>query len=101
MGTSARGDLLLPHALTSPPDTPTPAMHHLRLALRPFLPAPPNPALPSPPLRSSAEGAASGFRYFWMSDSCPSATDVSGPEGASGPFEVLSLAGPIAAALQI
>mmetsp|Transcript_19699 Transcript_19699/g.55004 ORF Transcript_19699/g.55004 Transcript_19699/m.55004 type:complete len:411 (+) Transcript_19699:41-1273(+) len=39
-----------------------------------------------------------GFRYFWMCDSCPTTVrDVSG----KAPFEVLSLAEPIAAALQI
>lgn len=45
-------------------------------------------------------GAASngGFRYFWLSDSCPQTTRaVKGRQ----PFEVLTLAGPIAAALQI
>jgi len=43
-------------------------------------------------------GAASGFRYFWMSDSCPQTVrDITG----KAPFEVLSLAAPIAAALQI
>ena len=39
-----------------------------------------------------------GFRYFWLSDSCPQTTrDVRG----KAPFELLSLAQPIAAALQI
>lgn len=45
-----------------------------------------------------AGGAMDGFRYFWISDSCPSSvqavTDLQ-------PFEVLSLAQPIAAALQV
>ena len=50
-----------------------------------------------PPLRI-AEGAKPGcFRYFWITDSCPAAVDVAKRE----PFEVLSLAAPIAAALQI
>ena len=43
-------------------------------------------------------GAIEGFKYFWISDSCPSSvkavTNVA-------PFEVLSLAEPIAAALQV
>ena len=39
-----------------------------------------------------------GFRYFWLTDSCPQTVgEVSG----RAPFEVLSLAAPIAAALQI
>ncbi|KIY93598.1 Ribose-phosphate pyrophosphokinase 3 [Monoraphidium neglectum] len=45
-------------------------------------------------------GAAAngGFRFFWLSDSCPQTTAaVKGRQ----PFEVLTLAGPIAAALQI
>ncbi|GLC36175.1 ribose phosphate diphosphokinase subunit prs4 [Pleodorina starrii] len=43
-------------------------------------------------------GAQDGFRYFWLSDSCPQTVrDVRN----KAPFEVLSLAGPIAAALQI
>lgn len=43
-------------------------------------------------------GAQDGFRYFWLSDSCPQTVrDVR----SKAPFEVLSLAGPIAAALQI
>jgi len=42
--------------------------------------------------------ASSGFRYFWMSDSCPQTVrDLEG----KAPFEVLTLAEPIAAALQI
>eukprot|EP00955_Chlamydomonas_euryale_P066357 359522-Chlamydomonas_euryale.AAC.2 len=49
-----------------------------------------------------AEGASPGaFRHFWICDSCPSAADVSAPDAPDGPFEVLSLAGPIAAALKI
>lgn len=45
------------------------------------------------------EGAqeSGGFRYFWITDSCPTAKEVNG----RAPFEVLSLAAPIAAALQI
>lgn len=49
------------------------------------------------PLPHSTEGAHAGFRYFWMTDSCPTARDVMN----RAPFEVLSLAAPIAAALQI
>ena len=46
----------------------------------------------------SGAAASSGFRFFWLSDSCPQTTAaVKGRE----PFEVLTLAGPIAAALQI
>lgn len=67
--------------------------------------APPRPHLtpvaltPIPPLLPHrAAGAADGFRYFWMCDSCPTTVrDIQG----KAPFEVLSLAGPIAAALQI
>ena len=39
-----------------------------------------------------------GFKYFWLTDSCPQT--VRQIEGIA-PFEVLSLAEPIAAALQI
>lgn len=43
-------------------------------------------------------GAGDGFRYFWMSDSCPQTVrDITG----KAPFEVLTLAAPIAGALQI
>jgi len=45
-----------------------------------------------------ADGAAAGFRYFWLTDSCPQT--VSAVEDRK-PFEVLTLAGPIAEALQI
>jgi hypothetical protein len=48
----------------------------------------------------AAEGAAAngGFRYFWLTDSCPQTVkDVE----QHRPFEVLTLAGPIAEALQI
>lgn len=45
-----------------------------------------------------AAGAQDGFRYFWMSDSCPQTVrDITG----KAPFEVLTLAQPIADALQI
>lgn len=43
-------------------------------------------------------GACGGFRYFWISDSC--SRTVQAVQGVR-PFEILSLAGPIAAALQI
>eukprot|EP00877_Chromochloris_zofingiensis_P011837 jgi/Chrzof1/6907/Cz02g02260.t1 len=48
----------------------------------------------------NGEGAANtgGFRYFWLTDSCPQTVKV--VEGRQ-PFEVLTLAGLIAAALQI
>jgi len=46
----------------------------------------------------SGAGAAGGFRYFWLSDSCPQTV---GELQSTAPFEVLSLAAPIAAALQI
>jgi len=46
----------------------------------------------------SGEGAKPGcFRYFWITDSCPAAAEVASRE----PFEVLSLAAPIADALLI
>jgi hypothetical protein len=45
-----------------------------------------------------ADGAVNGFRYFWLTDSCPQT--VQAIENHK-PFEVLSLAEPIAAALQI
>jgi len=46
----------------------------------------------------SGSGASDGFRYFWMTDSCPQTVrDIQG----KAPFEVLTLAAPIAAALQI
>eukprot|EP00798_Chlamydomonas_sp_ICE-L_P007354 gene7354-477_t len=43
-------------------------------------------------------GAAEGFRYFWLTDSCPQTVEA---VKGRAPFEVLSLASPIAAALQI
>jgi len=58
---------------------------------------PPNP---KPFMFHFAVGAeeSGGFRYFWMCDSCPQTVrDVA----SKAPFEVLSLAEPIAAALQI
>jgi hypothetical protein len=57
-------------------------------------------AHPAPVPACVAEGCSksNGFRYFWLTDSCPQT--VRSVEAAS-PFEVLTLAGPIAAALQI
>lgn len=46
----------------------------------------------------TGEGARQGFRYFWLSDSCPQTVRELQD---SAPFEVLSLAEPIASALQI
>jgi phosphoribosylpyrophosphate synthetase len=43
-------------------------------------------------------GTPDAFRHFWISDSCP--RTVAAVQGQA-PFEVLSLAGLIAAALQI
>lgn len=44
------------------------------------------------------DGNGNGFAHVWISDSCPqTAAAVQGRR----PFEVLSLAGPIAAALQV
>ena len=43
-------------------------------------------------------GTADAFKYFWITDSCP--RTVAAVQGQQ-PFEVLSLAGLIAAALQI
>lgn len=44
------------------------------------------------------EGGVEGFRHFWITDSCPNTVNcVQGIE----PFEILSLAAPIAAALLI
>ncbi len=49
--------------------------------------------------RARAEGAAGGgFRYFWLTDSNP---EISKALSTIRPFEILSLAAPIAAALQI
>ena len=45
-----------------------------------------------------SDGATDGFRYFWITDSCAN-TALALADRA--PFEVLSLAEPIAAALQI
>ena len=47
---------------------------------------------------TSANGPEEGFKYFWITDSCP--RTVSMVKGQQ-PFEVLSLADPIAAALLI
>lgn len=44
------------------------------------------------------EGAEKGFRYFWLTDSNPG---IAREVAKTAPFEVLSLAQPIAAALQI
>jgi hypothetical protein len=64
-------------------------------------PMPPAPWLTRRPPRPSpppADGSTAGFRYFWLTDSCPQTVrDIE----AHAPFEVLSLAAPIAAALQI
>ena len=47
---------------------------------------------------NGASGSVAEFRYFWITDSCPAtAAAVAGVR----PFEVLSLAAPIAATLQI
>lgn len=53
--------------------------------------------------RFTASGSSNGngspdFKYFWITDSCP--RTVSAVQNQA-PFEVLSLAEPIAAALQI
>lgn len=68
------------------------------LALTPPLHSPPPPK--NPQQKTTTEGCAAnlGFRYFWLSDSCPQT--VSAVAGVA-PFEVLSLAGPIADALLI
>lgn len=50
------------------------------------------------PCASCADGAAGGFRYFWLTDSCPQTVNA---VQERKPFEVLTLAGPIAEALQI
>lgn len=47
---------------------------------------------------SIADGPKDGFKYFWITDSCPQT--VKEIEG-KGPFQILSLAQPIANALQI
>jgi phosphoribosylpyrophosphate synthetase len=48
--------------------------------------------------KEGGNGAAEGFKYFWITDSCYNT--VRGINGTA-PFEILSLAEPIAAALQI
>jgi hypothetical protein len=45
-----------------------------------------------------ADGATGGFRYFWLTDSCPQTVEAVQDRK---PFEVLTLAGLIAEALQI
>ena len=47
---------------------------------------------------TSANGSEEGFKYFWITDSCP--RTVSKVKGQA-PFEIISLADPIAAALLI
>lgn len=45
-----------------------------------------------------ANGSSTGFKHFWITDSCPgTAAAVQDKD----PFHVISLAAPIAAALQI
>ncbi|XP_021300633.1 ribose-phosphate pyrophosphokinase 4-like [Herrania umbratica] len=44
------------------------------------------------------EGSEMGFAFFWITDSCPHTVKAIGNRA---PFEVLSLAGSIADALQI
>ncbi|KAK9804202.1 hypothetical protein WJX72_001045 [[Myrmecia] bisecta] len=47
---------------------------------------------------TSASGTPDSFKYFWITDSCPQSVEaLQGQE----PFEIISLAEPIAAALQI
>lgn len=46
----------------------------------------------------NGEGAERGFAYFWITDSCPLTVNAVKDKH---PFEILSLAGPIAAALQV
>ncbi|KAF8043458.1 hypothetical protein BT93_A1711 [Corymbia citriodora subsp. variegata] len=46
----------------------------------------------------NGEGSDKGFTYFWITDSCPHTVKAIGNQA---PFEVLSLAGSIADALQI
>jgi hypothetical protein len=53
---------------------------------------------PPPPSLSDGASSNGGFRYFWLTDSCPQT--VKAINGAS-PFEVLSLADLIGSALQI
>jgi phosphoribosylpyrophosphate synthetase len=47
---------------------------------------------------TKANGTADAFKYFWITDSCP--RTVQAIQGQA-PYEVISLAGPIMAALQI
>lgn len=95
-----------PHLASCSPFDPCVCLPlHRHLAQRPPLlmhvVPPANPALPHP-WSTLAEGSSSGFRYFWITDSCPTADAVcTAGEAPVQPFEVLSLAQPIAAALQI
>ncbi|KAK9866789.1 hypothetical protein WJX84_009567 [Apatococcus fuscideae] len=47
---------------------------------------------------AQANGSPSGFKYFWITDSCPGTAAAVQDQD---PFQVISLAAPIAAALQI
>ena len=47
---------------------------------------------------TKCNGTADAFRFFWITDSCP--RTVQALEGQA-PYEIISLAGPIMAALQI
>ena len=47
---------------------------------------------------TSANGSEEGFKYFWITDSCPRTVSMVKDQQ---PFEILSLADPIAAALLI
>lgn len=108
--------------VVSPPPLPPPHPTHIhtRAHTSPSaLPRPPPPPAPcAPPVSAfvthgvfpnmswvkfksdagQGAGPTNGFRYFWLSDSCPKTMrDVRG----KAPFEIISLASPIAAALQI
>ncbi len=47
---------------------------------------------------TKCNGTADAFKYFWMTDSCP--RTVQAVQGQA-PYEIISLAQPIMAALQI
>ena len=47
---------------------------------------------------TKCNGTADAFKFFWITDSCP--RTVQAIEGQA-PYEIISLAGPIMAALQI
>jgi len=47
---------------------------------------------------ASSNGTGDGFKYFWITDSCATTAAALADQA---PFEILSLADPIAAALQI